>query len=201
MDDPSGEEPQDDATPETIEALGLWLQKLRGRANVSQRGLAKSLGIDRTTLRRWEYGKNEVGAIDLLRIFSALGVQVTPPPHGSFAKSPTEEIRDLRRELFGYPQDAPPRLDLAERVASDRDELKKVAAEMGITQREVTELIQAGGHRALEGRLGELAARVTELADLIREDRELRGTAVDGQHEAAQKPPQAGPKRKGSAGK
>jgi len=195
MDDPSDEEPQEDATPETIEALGLWLQELRRRATISQRGLAKSLGIDRTTLRRWEDGKNELGAIDLLRIFSALGVEVIPPPHGSFAKSPSEEIRDLRRELFGYPAEAPPRLDLLERIS--KGELKQVAAELGVTQREATELAHTGGHRALEGRLGELASKVAELTEMIREDREARGIAADEQPEASRKPRQASATPKG----
>jgi transcriptional regulator with XRE-family HTH domain len=199
MSDPSPDE-FSEPLPEDVAALGIWLERLRTDAKISRSGLAKALGVDRTSLRRWLDGSHEPGALTLLRILSSLNVAVVPAPHGHFAKSPAEEIRDLRRELFGYPAEAPPRLDLLERIAAG--ELKAVAAELGVTQREATEIANTGGHRSLEGRLGELAAKVAELVAVQAAIAEELGVPVgaDAQPEDGAKPVQAHPKRKKAAG-
>jgi transcriptional regulator with XRE-family HTH domain len=60
--------------------LGAWLRELREKKHMSQDELAQAMGLDsgRRTISRWESGASEPGAANLLLLFDALGVHVSP---------------------------------------------------------------------------------------------------------------------------
>lgn len=58
--------------------VGEMLSKARTDANVSQSQLAKLMGVDRTTIQRWEDNATKIKLEDALKGFSVLGVPMYP---------------------------------------------------------------------------------------------------------------------------
>jgi transcriptional regulator with XRE-family HTH domain len=76
-----------------------WLRELREDAGLSQEALAEAVGTDRRNIRRWEVEGHDPGGTALLRILSAVGVELQPPLPAGVPKALSAEIRDLGRRL------------------------------------------------------------------------------------------------------
>jgi transcriptional regulator with XRE-family HTH domain len=78
--------------------LSGWLRQLREQAGLTREELAAAVGTDRRNIHRWEVEGHEPSGSVLLRLLSALGVRLEPPPPGA-VRSLMEELLDLRAEL------------------------------------------------------------------------------------------------------
>lgn len=78
--------------------LSGWLRQLREQAGLTREELAAAVGTDRRNIHRWEVEGHEPSGSVLLRLLSALGVRVEPPPPGA-VRALSEELRELRTEL------------------------------------------------------------------------------------------------------
>jgi transcriptional regulator with XRE-family HTH domain len=106
--------------------LGAWLRDLRLTSGLSQTELAATLGTDRRNIRRWEVEGHDPSGTMLLRIFSALGVDLTPAPDGPRAVN--AELRDLDGRLAAAEEAAARRHDeVLARLSAQDAELRSLA--------------------------------------------------------------------------
>ena len=78
--------------------LAGWLRQLREQAGLTRDELAAAAGTDRRNVYRWEMEGHEPSGSALLRLLSALGVHVEPPPPGAM-RAVNEEVVELRADL------------------------------------------------------------------------------------------------------
>jgi len=78
--------------------LSGWLRQLREGSGLTREELAAATGTDRRNIYRWEVEGHDPSGTVLLRLLSALGVRLEPPPPGAM-RALNEELRDLRAEL------------------------------------------------------------------------------------------------------
>lgn len=76
-----------------------WLRGLRENAGLSQEALAEAVGTDRRNIRRWEVEGHDPGGTALLRVLSAVGVELRPPAPDGVPQALSAEIRDLARRI------------------------------------------------------------------------------------------------------
>lgn len=103
------------AAPPAREAgIGLadWLRRLRESAGLSREELAAAIGTDRRNIYRWEIEGHDPGGSVLIRLLSAVGVRLDPPPPGALA-AVNAELRSLRARID----------ETAEAAASRHDEI------------------------------------------------------------------------------
>ena len=62
-------------TSESSIKIGFELQAERGKADITLREMAVKLGVDNSTISKWETGKNKISAVDLLRYLEVLGIK------------------------------------------------------------------------------------------------------------------------------
>lgn len=89
---------EDKEVPQDAEAVGNWLRELRTRAKLSQAAAGEAIGVDASEIRRWE-NKNAPGGVNLLRLLSAYGVKITPPPPEDVPGAVNAELRALRNQV------------------------------------------------------------------------------------------------------
>lgn len=53
-------------------AAGAEIRRLRTSTGITQRTLAKVVGVNHSTISRWERGIEDIGLYQLLQVFSAL---------------------------------------------------------------------------------------------------------------------------------
>lgn len=78
--------------------LSGWLRQLREEAGLTREELAAAVGTDRRNIYRWEVEGHDPSGSVLLRLLSALGVRVEPPPPAA-VRAVNEELLELRAEL------------------------------------------------------------------------------------------------------
>jgi transcriptional regulator with XRE-family HTH domain len=105
-----------------------WLRELRLNAGLSQESLAEAVGTDRRNIRRWEVEGHDPGGTALLRILSAVGVELQPPAPEGVPKALSAEIRDLGRRIE----------DLEQRVNERNDALRELLERHEEALRELT---------------------------------------------------------------
>lgn len=105
-----------------------WLRELRENAGLSQESLAEAVGTDRRNIRRWEVEGHDPGGTALLRILSAVGVELQPPPPSGVPKALSAEIRDLAGRIQ----------DLEQRLNEGNDVLRGLLERQEEALREVT---------------------------------------------------------------
>jgi transcriptional regulator with XRE-family HTH domain len=93
--------------------LRSWLRELREAAGLSQEALATAVGTDRRNIHRWEVQGHDPGGTALLRVLTALGVKIEPPPPEGVPRAVNAELHELQAELGR----------LKDEVASRHDEL------------------------------------------------------------------------------
>jgi transcriptional regulator with XRE-family HTH domain len=93
--------------------LRAWLRELREAAGLTQEELAAAIGTDRRNVHRWEVAGHDPGGTMLLRLLSALGVRIEPPPPGGVPRAVNAELRELDDRIA----------DSADRGAQRHDEL------------------------------------------------------------------------------
>lgn len=101
------------ASGRTDPAFRAWLRELRERAGLTQDQLAAAIGSDRRNIRRWEVEGHDPAGTVLLRILSAVGVDLTPSPPQELPRAVNTELRDLQSLLY----------ELDDRAARRHDEL------------------------------------------------------------------------------
>jgi transcriptional regulator with XRE-family HTH domain len=79
--------------------LRTWLRELREASGLSQEALATAVGTDRRNIHRWEVQGHDPGGSALLRVLSALGVKIEPPPPIGVPRAVNAELRELHEEL------------------------------------------------------------------------------------------------------
>ena len=99
------------AAPTDPGDLRSWLRQLREAAGLSQEALAAAVGTDRRNIHRWEVQGHDPGGTALLRVLSALGVELMPPPPGSIPRALNAELADLRNEIRRVADEAAARHD------------------------------------------------------------------------------------------
>jgi transcriptional regulator with XRE-family HTH domain len=105
-----------------------WLRELRVNAGLSQESLAEAVGTDRRNIRRWEVEGHDPGGTALLRILSAVGVDLQPQPPTGIPKALSAEIRDLTRRVD----------DLEQRLTERNDALRALLERQEDVLRELT---------------------------------------------------------------
>jgi transcriptional regulator with XRE-family HTH domain len=105
-----------------------WLRELRMNAGLSQESLAEAVGTDRRNIRRWEVEGHDPGGTALLRILSAVGVELQPPLPSGMPKALSAEIRDLARRVE----------DLEHRVDERNDALRELLERQEEALRDLT---------------------------------------------------------------
>ena len=78
--------------------LGDWLKELRERARLSQKAAGAALGVDDRAIRRWEAKTIPSGDV-LLRLLSAYGVRLDPPPPANVPRAVNAELAELRQKV------------------------------------------------------------------------------------------------------
>ena len=99
------------AAPTDPGDLRSWLRQLREAAGLSQEALAAAVGTDRRNIHRWEVQGHDPGGTALLRVLSALGVELVPAPPGSIPRALNAELADLRNEIRRVADEAAARHD------------------------------------------------------------------------------------------
>jgi transcriptional regulator with XRE-family HTH domain len=119
------------AAPEPDE-LRTWLRQLRTASGLSQEALAAAVGTDRRNIHRWEVQGHDPGGSALLRVLSALGVIIEPPPPGSAPRAVNAELRELHEELQRVADEAAARHDeLLDRIAAQDAMIRELSARLG----------------------------------------------------------------------
>lgn len=90
--------------PSDAAALAKWLRDLRARAGLTQQQLAEAIGETSTrNIQRWESekekGRTTPSADDLLRMFSALGVEVKGLRPDAIPAAVNAELASLREAM------------------------------------------------------------------------------------------------------
>lgn len=84
--------------PTDAASLMAWLKDLREAAKLNQKQAGEALSTTDREIRRWE-NESAPGGVNLLRLLSAYGVTITPPPPEGIPRAVNAEIRALREEL------------------------------------------------------------------------------------------------------
>lgn len=79
--------------------LGEWLSERRGTVGLKQHELAQASGVSQRNIQRHEGGQNAPDGPSLLRLLSALSVEIKPLPPARMYGSVNAELRALREEL------------------------------------------------------------------------------------------------------
>jgi transcriptional regulator with XRE-family HTH domain len=116
--------------------LRTWLRQLREAAGLSQEALASAVGTDRRNIHRWEVQGHDPGGTALLRVLSALGVQIEPPPPTGFPRAVNAELLELRAELRRVADESGARHDdLVARLDEQAAQLRELSARLDETTR------------------------------------------------------------------
>jgi transcriptional regulator with XRE-family HTH domain len=91
--------------------LRAWLRQLREASGLSQEALASAVGTDRRNIHRWEVQGHDPGGSALLRVLSALGVRIEPPPPTGIPRAVNAELHELQEELRRAADEASVRQD------------------------------------------------------------------------------------------
>jgi transcriptional regulator with XRE-family HTH domain len=84
----------------TDPAFREWLRELRERAGLTQDELALAVGTDRRNIRRWEVEGHDPSGTMLLRVLSALGVELVPGAAGAAPGAVNAELARLQALLY-----------------------------------------------------------------------------------------------------
>jgi transcriptional regulator with XRE-family HTH domain len=116
--------------------LRRWLRELREAAGLTQEELAAAVGTDRRNVHRWEVGGHDPGGTMLLRLLSALGVTIDPPPPQGVVRAVNAELRSLGGRLADAEDAARTRHDeLLARLDAQDDQLRMLSARREETSR------------------------------------------------------------------
>jgi transcriptional regulator with XRE-family HTH domain len=114
--------------------LRRWLRELREAAGLTQEELAVAVGTDRRNVHRWEVGGHDPGGTMLLRLLSALGVTIEPPPPPGVVGAVNAELRSLGDQVADAEDAARARHDqLLARLDAQDDQLRVLSARLGET--------------------------------------------------------------------
>ncbi|GIW04339.1 MAG: hypothetical protein KatS3mg059_0959 [Thermomicrobiales bacterium] len=75
-------------------ALAIWLVQQRAARGLSQKDLARMLGVSQPTVARWESGEHVPEIKTLLRLADVLGLQLHLDIRAPSGKTSTENTRD-----------------------------------------------------------------------------------------------------------
>jgi transcriptional regulator with XRE-family HTH domain len=115
--------------------LRTWLRELREAAGLSQEALATAVGTDRRNIHRWEVQGHDPGGSALLRVLSALGVRIEPPPPTGVPRAVNAELRELQAELDRVRDEAASRHDeLVARLDAQDAELRELSVRLADLQ-------------------------------------------------------------------
>jgi transcriptional regulator with XRE-family HTH domain len=118
------------AAPEPSD-LRTWLRELRQAAGLSQEALASAVGTDRRNIHRWEVQGHDPGGTALLRVLSALGVRIEPPPPAGIPRAVNAELHELQEELRRVTDEARARHDeLLNRLDDANAQLRELSARL-----------------------------------------------------------------------
>lgn len=194
--------------PSTATELRDWLRQLKDQADASYAEIARAIGEEERTVKRWMTGtKPSVPAGDsLLRLLDFFGVKITPPPPRSIPLSLVGELRDLRNEVVHFRHGYPFSLNEFEVISgiAEGESNVEIARRLGMPEEEVALTFRSVVERMKEtpGRdrldvalpdnhLGALEAKVAELPtaeDLGKAVATLQAAidrlAIAGSHEA-----------------
>lgn len=119
------------AAPSDFDDLRTWLRQLREAAGLSQEALAAAVGTDRRNIHRWEVQGHDPGGSALLRVLSALGVQLVPPPPASIPRAFNAELRELQDTIRRVEDAALARHDeLLSRIDSQESMIRELSARL-----------------------------------------------------------------------
>ena len=119
------------AAPYDPDDLRSWLRQLREASGLSQEALASAVGTDRRNIHRWEVQGHDPGGTALLRVLSALGVQLVPAPPASIPRALNAELRDLQEALRRVADDAAARHDeLLARIDAQDAQIRDLSARL-----------------------------------------------------------------------
>jgi transcriptional regulator with XRE-family HTH domain len=111
--------------------LRSWLRELREAAGLTQEELAAAVGTDRRNVHRWEVAGHDPGGTMLLRLLSALGVRIEPPPPGGVPRAVNIELRDLHERVASVAEAAAARHDeLLARLDQQEDRLRVLGSRL-----------------------------------------------------------------------
>lgn len=122
-------------TARELKAIGAMIKRLREQAGMTQRELGFQVDAPSRTIQRWENpttGGSTLDAVDLLKVFAALGVEVPEVPRyqsiGAEVARIHERLDDIIPALSGDPGSL---LEQMERVASPTtDILEQLVTEL-----------------------------------------------------------------------
>lgn len=116
--------------------LRRWLRELREAAGLTQEELAAAVGTDRRNVHRWEVGGHDPGGTMLLRLLSALGVTIEPPPPQGLVQAVNAELRSLSDQVADAEDAARTRHDeLLARLDALDDQLRALSVRLEETSR------------------------------------------------------------------
>lgn len=180
------------AAPSTPDELRDWLRHLKERSGASFAEIARSIGEEERTVKRWMTGAQPVvpRGDSLLKLLDFFGVAISPPPPDAIGQSISGEVRALRNDLF---HSRPGVLTESERVIVDGiargTSFSEVAAELGVTTEELDATLMAVGDRmkadidrdraARQDRLRSLEEKVDEVAQSTAESLARLASAID----------------------
>ena len=119
------------AAPTDPGDLRSWLRQLREAAGLSQEALAAAVGTDRRNIHRWEVQGHDPGGTALLRVLSALGVELVPAPPGSIPRALNAELRELQETIRRVADDAAARHDeLVARIDAQDAQIRDLSARL-----------------------------------------------------------------------
>jgi transcriptional regulator with XRE-family HTH domain len=111
--------------------LRSWLRELREAAGLSQEALAAAVGTDRRNIHRWEVQGHDPGGTALLRVLTALGVRIEPPPPEGVPRAVNAELRELQAELARVKdEDAARHDELLARLDAQDAELRELSVRL-----------------------------------------------------------------------
>ena len=119
------------AAPSDPGDLRSWLRQLREGAGLSQEALAAAVGTDRRNIHRWEVQGHDPGGTALLRVLSALGVELVPSPPGSLPRARNAELRDLQDTIRRVADESAARHDeLLARIDAQDAQIRDLSARL-----------------------------------------------------------------------
>lgn len=91
-----------DGVPQSPDVLRDWLRELKGQSGASFADIARAIGEEERTVKRWMPGNGRATVPSgdaLLRLLDYFGVKMTPPAPRELALSLMGEIRDVQATL------------------------------------------------------------------------------------------------------